>query len=52
MTNVIFQALFITHHKIFWNDGENSFLQTRKYLRTITSGKPIICNGVEKKRFL
>jgi len=28
-----------THHQIFWNDGENSFPQTRKYLRTITSGK-------------
>jgi len=41
-----------THNKIFWNDGENSFPQTRKYLRTITSGKQIICNGVEKKRFL
>jgi len=41
-----------THHKIFWNDGENSFPQTRKYLRTITSGKQIICKGVEKKRFL
>jgi len=26
-----------THHNIFWNDGENSFPQTRKYLRTITS---------------
>jgi len=41
-----------THHKIFWNDGENTFPQTRKYLRTITSGKQIICKGVEKKRFL
>jgi len=41
-----------THHKIFWKDGENSFPQTRKYLRTITSGKQIICKGVEKKRFL
>jgi len=41
-----------THHKIFWNDGENSFPQTRKYLRTITSGKQIICKSVEKKRFL
>jgi len=33
-------------------DGENSFPQTRKYLRTITSGKQIIFKGVEKKRFL
>jgi len=41
-----------THHKIFWSDGENSFSQTRKYLRTITIGKQIICKGVEKKRFL
>jgi len=41
-----------THHIIFWDDGENSFPQTRKYLRTITSGKQIICKGVEKKRFL
>jgi len=41
-----------THHKIFWNDGENSFPQARKYLRTITSRKQIICKGVEKKRFL
>jgi len=41
-----------THHKIFWNDGEKSFPQTRKYLSTITSGKQIICKGVEKKRFL
>jgi len=41
-----------THHKIFWNDGENNFPQTRSYLRTITSGKQIICKGVEKKRFL
>jgi len=41
-----------THHKIFWNDGENSFPQTGKYLRTIKSGKQIICKGVEKKRFL
>jgi len=41
-----------THHKFFWNDGENSFPQTRKYLRTITSGEQIICKGVEKKRFL
>jgi len=39
------------HHNIFWNDGENNFLQTQKYLRTITSGKQIICKGVEKKRF-
>jgi len=31
-----------THHKMFWNDGENSFPQTRKYLRTITSGKQIV----------
>jgi len=31
-----------SHHNIFWNDGENSFQQTRKYLRTITSGKQII----------
>jgi len=38
-----------TNHKIFWNDGENSFPQTRKYLRTITSGKQIFCKGVEKK---
>jgi len=28
-----------THHKIVWNGGENNFLQARKYLRTITSGK-------------
>jgi len=41
-----------THHKIFWNNGENSFPQTRKYLRTVTSGKQIIYKGVEKKRFL
>jgi len=41
-----------THHNIFWNDGENSFPHTRKYLRTITSGKQIICKGLEKKRFL
>jgi len=41
-----------THHNIFWNDGESSFSQTRKYLRTITSGKKIICKGVQKKRFL
>jgi len=27
---------------MFWNDGENSFPQTRKYLRTITSGKQIV----------
>jgi len=26
-----------THHKIFWNDREISFPQTRKYLGTITS---------------
>jgi len=41
-----------THHNIFWTDGENSFPQTRNYLRTITSGKQIIFKGVEKKRFL
>jgi len=41
-----------THHKIFWDDGENSFPQTRKYLRAIPSEKQIICKGVEKKRFL
>jgi len=31
---------------------ENSFPQTRKYIRTITSGKKIICKGEEKNRFL
>jgi len=45
-------SLANTHNKIFWNDRENSFPQTRKYLRTITSGKQIISKGVEKKRFL
>jgi len=46
-------AIWLTnrHHKIFLGDGENSFLQTRKYLRTITSGKQIICKGVEKNDF-
>jgi len=34
-------AIWLTnpHHKILWNDGKNSFPQTRKYLRTITSEK-------------
>jgi len=43
-------AIWLTnaHHKIFCDYGENSFSQTRKYLRTIPSGKPIICKGVEK----
>jgi len=41
-----------THYNIFWNNGKNSFPKTRKYLRTITSRKQIICKGVEKKRFL
>jgi len=40
-----------TQHLIFWNDGENSFPQTSKYLRTITSGNQIICKGVEKNDF-
>jgi len=32
-------AIWLTNsnHKIFWNDGQNSFPQTRKYLGTITS---------------
>jgi len=42
-------TLLNTHQNIFWNDEENSFLQTRKCLRTITIGKQIICKGVEKK---
>jgi len=41
-----------THHNIFWNDGENSFPQTRKYLRTIKNEKQIIRKEVEKKRIL
>jgi len=41
-----------THHNIFWNDGENSFPKTRKYLRTITGGKQIIFKAVKNKRFL
>jgi len=47
-------AIWLTNtlHQIFWNDGENSFSQTRKYLRTITSGKQIICKGMENKWFL
>jgi len=36
-----------THHNIFWNDGEKCFPQNRKYLRTITNEKEIICKGVE-----
>jgi len=42
-------AIWLTnaHHNIFWNGGENSFPQTRKYLRTITSGKQIICKALK-----